>query len=266
MRDSWANETLVPNFRMKRIFIVGSPSKLSVDENIKLESEEHGDILQGGFKDSYRNMTYKHLLGYRWVKEHCTKVDYVLKTDDDQFVDTLQLPRFLSTFLPESNRKWYLCQVLDNAPERHVTSKWYVTREEWPGDSYPLYCAGWAYVTTIPTIEQALLQSSQAPYFWIDDLHVTGVLAQGKVELYNWRYSFLSYHVHMKQSILSGSFYTPELMVCGDVTPRDIVTVFRKASNCRKHKCYNLVYDNHQDAIAPQLMENRSQRVIHHEL
>ena len=92
--------------------------------------------------------------GCRWCEEHCPGADHVLKTDDDQFVDTLQLPRFLTTFLPQTDRKWFLCHVLDNDPQRHVSSKWFVTREEWPRDTYPQYCAGWAYVTTPATVKQ----------------------------------------------------------------------------------------------------------------
>merc|ERR1712012_25364 len=223
LRKTWANESLHSDYKMKRIFMLGthsssSSSSSSVVDNIRQESEDHGDIVQGDFTDSYRNMTYKHLLGYRWCEEHCPGADHVLKTDDDQFVDTLQLPRFLTTFLPQTDRKWFLCHVLDNDPQRHVSSKWFVTREEWPGDTYPQYCAGWAYVTTPATVKQILKWSQKHPYFWIDDLHVTGVIPDGSIDMFDWKYSFLSYHIQTKNDVLHGSFYTPELMVCGDVT------------------------------------------------
>ena len=41
--------------------------------------------------DSYRNMTVKHLLWHRWVQDSCGAALYVVKSDDDQFVDTIQV-------------------------------------------------------------------------------------------------------------------------------------------------------------------------------
>ena len=41
--------------------------------------------------DSYRNMTVKHLLWHRWVQDSCAAASYVVKSDDDQFVDTIQV-------------------------------------------------------------------------------------------------------------------------------------------------------------------------------
>ncbi len=45
--------------------------------------------------DSYRNLTLKHMLAYEWTIEHCPEVDFVLKVDDDTFVDTIHLPNYL---------------------------------------------------------------------------------------------------------------------------------------------------------------------------
>ena len=99
--------------------------------------------------DSYRNMTVKHLLWHRWVMDSCGAASYVVKSDDDQFVDTIQvdismyttsiyqylpistvqLPTYLSTFLPEPGSMWYLCQVLrGKTPHRDPASK--VTEDE----------------------------------------------------------------------------------------------------------------------------------------
>ena len=71
-----------------------------------------------------------------------------------------------------------------------------MTEEEYSGTDYPLYCAGWAYVTTVPTVSSVLEWSHDLPYFWIDDLHVTGVIpdSKGGVALYDWGYNFLNHH------------------------------------------------------------------------
>ena len=107
--------------------------------------------------------------------------------------------RFLE-HLPGTGDKWFLCQVLDRKPEREKTSKWFVTEEEFGGSSYPLYCGGWAYVTTVPTVSAVLAWSYNLPYLWIDDLHVTGVIPTSMtgVDLYDWGYNFLNYHDHYR--------------------------------------------------------------------
>ena len=255
LRQTWAQET--QRFT-RRIFIVGVSDNKSVLDQINRESDDLGDILQGNFVDNYRNMTYKHLLGYRWIGEHCSGASYVLKSDDDQFVDTLQLGRFLSTFLPGPERVWYLCQVLSSAPHRDPASKWAVTRGEWPGEAYPEYCAGWAYVTTPATVTRVLEQSTKMPYFWIDDIHVTGAVRaamKDDVPLYNWVNSFLTSHIQYSSEILQGTFYTPELMVCGDIKAEEIRHVWEKAVKCEMKDCYSLVYNNkeNQESVAPRL-------------
>ena len=92
--------------------------------------------------------------------------------------------------------------MLDRKPERERSSKWFVTEEEFGGSAYPLYCGGWAYVTTVPTLSAVLAWSYSLPYLWIDDLHVTGVIpaSKGGVALYDWGYNFLNHHHHYRYS------------------------------------------------------------------
>ena len=105
--------------------------------------------------------------------------------------------------LPGTGDRWFLCQVLDREPEREETSKWFLTEEEYSGSDFPLYCAGWAYVTTVPTVSAVLASSHHLPYLWIDDLHVTGVIPQsmGGVALYDWGYNFLNHHQHYRYAL-----------------------------------------------------------------
>ncbi len=55
IRKTWGS-------RSKTIFLLGKDS--AFNKKLKKEHEKHGDILQFSFKDSYKNMTYKHLGGY----------------------------------------------------------------------------------------------------------------------------------------------------------------------------------------------------------
>lgn len=80
------------------IYTTVSTTFLSFGLQVSLESEndQYHDILQGSFKDTYRNMTYKHIMALKWVLYYCPGVRYVLKSDDDTFVNTPVLMRALA--------------------------------------------------------------------------------------------------------------------------------------------------------------------------
>ena len=58
-----------------------------------LEEENgiHNDLVQGDFLDTYHNLSYKAVMGYMWVAEFCSQADFVVKTDDDLFVDLYEV-------------------------------------------------------------------------------------------------------------------------------------------------------------------------------
>ena len=66
---------------------------------IKQESTKHQDIVQGGFLDTYHNLSYKAILGNLWVSEFCNQAEFVVKTDDDMFVDLYEVSHQFSQYL-----------------------------------------------------------------------------------------------------------------------------------------------------------------------
>ncbi|XP_034232312.1 beta-1,3-galactosyltransferase 5 [Thrips palmi] len=164
-------------------FLVGqtAASDAGVEEQRRLEEEAavHGDVVQGSFTDAYRNMTYKHAMGLKWFATKCPNAKYVLKVDDDAFVNTPVLLDFVRHALsPHGARRLLACTVVTGARVRRSwRSKWRVAYGEFPGHQYPDYCEGWAVLYS-PDVALALYRELQrGPYFWIDDVYVTGVLA-----------------------------------------------------------------------------------------
>jgi len=268
LRQTWASNQKV--VKTRTVFVVGKSLDHDLETAIDTESKEHGDILQGDFIDSYRNMTYKHLLVYKWISDSCDKTEFVLKTDDDQFVDIFHLPRYLQEFARKED-KFFLCQVQNMKPQREEGSKWFVTAEEFGEEKYPLYCAGWAYVTTVPTIKQLLDVSRTLPYFWIDDVHVTGILRNlASISFFDWGPRFLNQHVQYSQKVLEGTFYTPELMVCGDVTEQNIRHLYGKASKMHTNKqaAMDMIYkdDKERQLFIPRKIEFKVKKERREEL
>ncbi|CAG9796041.1 unnamed protein product [Diatraea saccharalis] len=164
----------------KVVFLLGDPYNESISQKIQNESLVYGDVVQGNFADAYRNMTYKHVMGLKWVAHRCPNAKYVLKTDDDIVVNSYELRRFLVKELSPWGAKGLItCQVLEHAEvQRSQRSKWRVSPIEYAAPYYPTYCAGWAILYSRDVVPQLLTVAQRLPYFWIDDVHITGACAQ----------------------------------------------------------------------------------------
>ncbi|KAK2577389.1 hypothetical protein KPH14_003503 [Odynerus spinipes] len=160
------------------MFVVGSSE--DYEEALEKENKEYEDIIQGNFLDAYRNMTYKHVMALKWATYHCPSAKYILKLDDDVFVHIPALLNFITHNLsPWGARRLILCDLKSAAVvKRSWRSKWRVSPREYPGRRYPAYCAGWAILYSPDTVFLLYREAQKEPYFWIDDVHITGVLAR----------------------------------------------------------------------------------------
>ena len=178
IRATYGSLTNYTGKNLRLIFVVGKPNSVAEQEVIEYESFEYGDILQGDFIDSYRNLTYKAMTAFRWVSTHCSNAKYVLKADDDVYfsitnlIELLEGPRMGSPTEPRIMcLLWYGMKVM-----REQGNKWYVSKEQYGDDEFPPYCSGSAYVMTMKAL---LLMNKAIPYtrfFWVDDFYVTGLL------------------------------------------------------------------------------------------
>ncbi|NXY27238.1 B3GT4 galactosyltransferase, partial [Atrichornis clamosus] len=73
------------------------------------EWRRHRDVLQGDFGDTYGNLTRKTLLLLRWAAACCGGVPYLLKADDDVFVNVPALAAHLRR--PATPPRLYLGRV-----------------------------------------------------------------------------------------------------------------------------------------------------------
>ena len=69
---------------------------LAVESRLRAESAVHGDLVQTDYLDTYKNLTYKAVSWMKWVDEHCSHVENLVKTDDDIAVDVFRLDKYLA--------------------------------------------------------------------------------------------------------------------------------------------------------------------------
>ena len=170
------------------MFIIGSDKASAGFEKIKHESDLFNDIILIDTVDNYQNLVYKHLTLINWLTENCADARYVLKLDDDVFVNIKPLSKHLigkfGVESPPPRSHFMYCSICDQAlPVRLNESKWHVSYENYPFQFYPRYCEGFSYITNIATIRLMQQQSKIIPRFWIDDVYMTGLLLHGMKQI-----------------------------------------------------------------------------------
>lgn len=143
IRNTWGQ---VKDFA-KVLFLLGQTNLTAVKHSVQEESNVYGDIVLGNFVDAYKNMTYKHLMGLKWIAHHCSTARYILKVDDDALINSWELQRFLVRELsPWGTKGLLLCCINENMPvirdPKSPLRKWRVLKEEFAEEYYPPYCSG----------------------------------------------------------------------------------------------------------------------------
>lgn len=153
---------------------------------LEKEQQKNGDLVIGSFTDTYRNNTYKQLMGFKFVLERCSQADLIVKTDDDVFVN---IPLILNKRMEELrvNRgvtDMYCPLLRKFRPGRRTEHRYFVTGEEWPYNRYPDFCAGAFFVVSFEWMKMLYSVRNFGGFLWIDDTFVSGVLR----EVAEWEY------------------------------------------------------------------------------
>lgn len=168
--------------RIFSLAAIPSREKFIVQKAIEDEQRIFGDLVQGEFLEAYRNLTYKHIMSLKWATEHCQKAKFLIKMDDDIVYDPFYIQNYLSDLdghhSPDQGHLLAGFTFTNKKVIRLKANKWFVSRDEFPPDVYPPYLSGWLYITNQRTARELVLQSETAPFFWIDDTYVTGILAE----------------------------------------------------------------------------------------
>nr|CAH7729073.1 unnamed protein product [Callosobruchus chinensis] len=102
---------------------------LLFQNDLQLESDQFGDIIQERFVDSYNNLTLKSIQMVKIATNHCLNTTrYLLKIDDDMFVN---VPRLVSLILAvNKTRNLLMGKLICGAkPIKNPSSKWQLSKE-----------------------------------------------------------------------------------------------------------------------------------------
>ncbi|XP_064626745.1 beta-1,3-galactosyltransferase 5-like [Lineus longissimus] len=197
IRETWAVKRGEYADSWQHLFLIGRTDNATLDKEIVFESQKYGDILLGNYTDTYRNLTVKVLSGFMWAEHNC-KPSFILKTDDDCYVNTLLLPKFLQLY-HKSDRSLYVGNVFLDAFQRRVVrrddSPWSVSEEQYAPDVYPMYASGLGYLISQDVVREIISMSSYIQPFSVEDAYIGVVVDKiGVVPKKSYRFTLHSVH------------------------------------------------------------------------
>ncbi|XP_068641663.1 beta-1,3-galactosyltransferase GALT1-like [Aristolochia californica] len=146
VRRTWMQYDAVRSGAVAVRFFVGLHKNDMVNEELWKEARTYGDIQLMPFVDYYYLITWKTIAiciyGTRVVS-----AKYVMKTDDDAFIRVDEILASLSSKNVTSGLLYGLINS-DSQPHRNPDSKWYISPEEWPENTYPPWAHGPGYVVS----------------------------------------------------------------------------------------------------------------------
>ncbi|KAL3205527.1 hypothetical protein MRX96_040817 [Rhipicephalus microplus] len=174
IRDSWAHDARPGHSAV--YFLLGrhaqdSTRRRSVvprsggwessdDSSILPESSVFGDVIRADFEDTRKNQTLKSLLLLQWAHTFCPRVSFVLKADDDVYVDLPRLDR------PAGVQEGSL-------RERHAPRYGKPAGSTWA----PIYLSGAAYVMSGAIVGPMLRKALETPALHHENVFLTGIVA-----------------------------------------------------------------------------------------
>ncbi|XP_059469519.1 beta-1,3-galactosyltransferase 5 [Neocloeon triangulifer] len=158
-------------------FLVGGVSDEKVRSALYSESELYGDIIQSHFFDSYDNLTLKTVSALEWIDTYCYQARFILKTDDDMFINVPRLLQFVDKHANDK-RSIYGRLAKKWKPIRNKKSKYYVSKEQYKQVLFPDFTTGPAYLMTSDVVHDLYMGALNLTYLKLEDVYTTGIVAQ----------------------------------------------------------------------------------------
>ncbi|XP_057376585.1 beta-1,3-galactosyltransferase 1-like [Daphnia carinata] len=178
VRQSWASRLNGG----RHVFLTGKTANMTWQKKIEQESQSFGDIVQLDMMDSYDILTVKSVALLHWAKHFCDRVPFILKCDDDVYINTIRLQSAMLAIQREvpyyEGAMFGTKIIIDNPPQRKLGNKHYVSLDVWPWPTYPSYLYGGSYLLGRKSLGLLLEAAQTTPYFPFEDLYLIGLCSR----------------------------------------------------------------------------------------
>ena len=163
------------------MFIIGKTESTKLEQQVKSETECFQDILLTSVSESFRNLTLKTLLTFKWITYNMpvTSLFYVM-VDDDCVVDLALTIEFLQNKTNEADKSVMYCgfQYESDIQPIRGFSKMSITWQQYPAKYLPDFCRGVMVILSYPMIVGLFRISKTTNYsvFPLEDVMIYGIL------------------------------------------------------------------------------------------
>ena len=179
IRNSWGKTK--DNKEVVFSFLVGLSDNTTLDKDVADESAKNGDVIVNNIGDSYQNLSLKTISAFVWFRQFCSKAPFLLKVDDDMFLQVDKLLKLIRLDL--SNKNVGAKSILGNIakkwrPVRNPKSKYLIIMAEYPAEYFPDFATGPGYLITQQAANDIVPVAMNHKYIHLEDVFLTGVVAE----------------------------------------------------------------------------------------
>ncbi|KAG7486859.1 N-acetyllactosaminide beta-1,3-N-acetylglucosaminyltransferase 2-like [Solea senegalensis] len=175
IRETWGRRGVFANRTVVTVFLLGHA--MSVDhfpdllEMLVHEADLYKDLLQWDYRDTFFNLTLKEVLFLEWFSQNCPHAKFILKGDDDVFVNTYRIIEHLEGVSETKARDFFIGDVISNAgPHRDRKLKYFIPESVFVGQ-YPPYAGGGGYLYSGHLALRLYNVCRQVALYPIDDVY-----------------------------------------------------------------------------------------------
>ncbi|XP_048583852.1 UDP-GlcNAc:betaGal beta-1,3-N-acetylglucosaminyltransferase 7-like isoform X1 [Nematostella vectensis] len=172
IRFTWGTDFL-PTPRWRTVFLIGANDNQEEMRLMAAEDRLYGDLITSEYREGFFNMSYKVAMGFEWAMRYCP-FDFMLKSDDDVFVNPYAMLQYLAKSAPRSNL--YMGNPMIFSPVLR-SGRYAVSEQELNKTYFEPYCSGGGILMSSDVVRKFMeFYDVQAP-LKIDDAYL-GELAK----------------------------------------------------------------------------------------
>ncbi|XP_069130773.1 beta-1,3-galactosyltransferase 1-like [Argopecten irradians] len=179
IRNTWGGVHNFKSLYVERVFLIGETTDKHLTEAVERERKDNDDIIRCHFIDTVRNLSLKALALLDFVNNRCQQAKYILKVDDDIFVNIYSL---IEKFIPQIMKKPKSVVCQGKYKHKLVSdrnSKWYIPPEmllDSDKGILPTFCSGYLVLFSSDLVPLLLNASYTSPLVPVDDVYLFGFL------------------------------------------------------------------------------------------
>ncbi|CAC5416241.1 unnamed protein product [Mytilus coruscus] len=172
IRKTWGH---VRKLRVKTVFVVGYLQNMTTVGYF--ESKLYKDIIILNVEDIYKNIVYKSIYSVICLSKLNITAEFVHLVDDDRLVNALNVYDVAKESIAQSDVAMLGYMFHSTKPFRRVTSKNFMSWEEYPFVYFPPYIIGGTILTNMKTIQVLAEAVKYVRIIQIEDVFI-GIVAK----------------------------------------------------------------------------------------